>query len=94
MPKVTFKDDDLTVEVEDGANLRDVAMENDASIPFGCEQGICGTCLSDIPDGEMNLSEMEEQEKETIDAMGGEPGQRLICQCQLEGGDVTIEGAH
>lgn len=93
MPKVTFKDDDLDVDVEDGANLRDVAMEEGASIPFGCEQGICGTCLSNIPEGAENLSEMEDQEKETVDAMGGEPGQRLLCQCQVHG-DVTIESAH
>ena len=93
MPKVTFKDDDLDVDVEDGANLRDVAMEEGASIPFGCEQGICGTCLSDIPEGAENLSEKEEQEEETIGAMGGEPDQRLLCQCQVHG-DVTIEGAH
>jgi ferredoxin len=93
MPKVTFKDDDIDVDVDDGANLRDVAMEEGSSIPFGCEQGICGTCLSNIPSGEENLSPAEEQEEETVAAMGGEPGQRLICQCQVHG-DVEIEGAH
>lgn len=93
MPKVTFKDDELEVEAEMGANLRDVAQSEGASIPFGCEQGICGTCLSSIPEGEDNLSDLEDQEKETLRAMGAEPGQRLICQCRAEG-DVTIESAH
>lgn len=93
MPKVTFKDDDLTVEVETGANLRDTAQAEGASIPFGCEQGICGTCLINIPVGEENISDMEDQEKETLSAMGAEPGQRLACQCQAEG-DVEIESAH
>ncbi len=93
MPKVTFKDDDLTVECEQGANLRDVAQNEGASIPFGCEQGICGTCLSRVPAGDENLSDMEDQEKETLAAMGAEPGERLICQCRVEG-DVTLESAH
>ena len=33
---------------------------------------------------------MEDQEKETLDAMGAEPGQRLACQCRVHG-DVEIE---
>ena len=45
MPKVTFKDDDLEVEVELDSNLKEVAQNEGASLPFGCEQGICGTCL-------------------------------------------------
>lgn len=93
MPKVTFKDDDLTVEAEHGANMRDVAQAEGASVPFGCEQGICGTCLSHIVEGAENLSDEEDQEKETLNAMGAEPGQRLLCQCRVEG-DVTVESAH
>lgn len=88
-----FKDDELEVDVEIGANLRDVAQAEGSAIPFGCEQGICGTCLINIPVGDDNLSDMEDQEKETLEAMGAEPGQRLACQCQAEG-DVTIESAH
>lgn len=93
MPKVRFKDDDLEVEVETDANLRDTALDQGASIPFGCEQGICGTCLISVPSGAENISEMEDQEKETLDAMGAEPGQRLACQCRVHG-DIEIESAH
>jgi hypothetical protein len=32
MPKVAFKDDDLTVDAEQGASLRDLAQAEDASI--------------------------------------------------------------
>lgn len=92
MPKVTFKDDDLEAAVEHGANLRDVAMTEGSGIPFGCEQGICGTCLIAVPEGSDNLSDIEDQEQETLDAMGAEEGQRLACQCQVEG-DVSIESA-
>lgn len=92
MPKVTFTNDDLTVEVEDGANLKDVAEEHGATIPFGCEQGICGTCLISVPD-QTNLSDKEENEQETLDAMGAEDNQRLACQCQVHG-DINIESAY
>lgn len=92
MPKVTFKDDELSLDVESGSNLRDVAMTEGASIPFGCEQGICGTCLVNVDD-ETAVSEVEEQEQETLEAMGAEDGQRLACQCRVES-DVEVESAH
>lgn len=93
MPKVVFKDDELEVEAEVGSNMRDVALVEGASIPFGCEQGICGTCLVVPTEGADNLSDVDDQEKETLEAMGAEDDQRLACQCQIEG-DVTVESAH
>jgi ferredoxin len=90
MPKVTFEDDDIAVDVENGANLKDIAEDAGATIPFGCEQGICGTCLS-VVEGE--ISDIEENEQETLEAMGAEPGQRLACQCQVQG-DVTVKSAY
>ena len=90
MPKVTFQDDNLEVDVEAGSNLKDVAEDAGAMIPFGCEQGICGTCLSTV---EGSVSAIEENEQETLEAMGAEEGQRLACQCQVEG-DVTVKSAY
>lgn len=95
MPTIKFTDDDLTVQAEVGQNLRDVAMQEGSTIPFGCEQGICGTCLSHVQAPEGTVSGMEEQEKETLEALGGEGDCRLVCQCRLEkDGEVTITGAH
>jgi ferredoxin len=90
MAKVTFEDDNISVDVEAGSNLKDVSEDAGAMIPFGCEQGICGTCLSTV-DGA--VSAIEENEQETLDAMGAEEGQRLACQCQVEG-DVTVKSAY
>lgn len=92
MPTVRFEDDDLEVEVEIGANLRDAAETESASISFGCDQGICGTCLVDLVEGGDNLSDSEEVEEETLQAMGAEEGQRLACQCRVEG-DITVKNA-
>ncbi|MFH1426467.1 MAG: 2Fe-2S iron-sulfur cluster-binding protein [Candidatus Kerfeldbacteria bacterium] len=93
MPTVRFKDDDLEMDVEFGASLKETAEEVGSNIPFGCEQGVCGTCLINVVEGEDNMSDIEEHEKETLNAMGAEPNQRLACQCKIEG-DVTVESAH
>lgn len=92
MPNVTFLDDNIKADVPDGENLRTTAANNGASIAFGCEQGICGTCLIDVKEGAEHLSAVEDQERETLDAMGAEPRQRLACQCQVQG-DVRIQSA-
>lgn len=92
MPKVKFVDDNLEVDAADDANLRDVAQAEGSNIPFGCEQGICGTCLVSVPEGADHVSAIEDQEKETLEAMAAEPGQRLACQCRVHG-DVTIKSA-
>lgn len=92
MPKVTFVDEDLEVEVETGSNLKEVAQAEGAEIPFGCEQGVCGTCLVEIVEGEENLADPDDQEKETLQAMGAEDNQRLACQCIIEG-DIKVKSA-
>ena len=58
MAQVTFEDDNLTVEAEPGANLKDVAEDSGAMIPFGCEQGICGTCVMQVIEGHPDHRDM------------------------------------
>ncbi len=88
MPKVTFTNTNQSVEVEEGQELRKVTQENGWPIPYGCENGICGTCLVKAK-GELN--EPTETEQQTLKAMGKADGEhRLACQCKIKG-DVTIE---
>lgn len=95
MATILFEDDNLEVQAPIGTGLRDLAQNEGSSIPFGCEQGICGTCFSNIESGMECLSAMEEQEKETLEALGGTEGQRLVCQCRVEkDGTVHIKSAH
>ncbi len=90
MPKVTFQGTEQSVDVEEGALLREVTQKNGWPIPYGCENGICGTCLITIPEGSDNLSEIGEHEAQTLKAMGKTDGtHRLACQCKVMG-DVTI----
>ncbi len=90
MPKVTFKPDNLTVEVEAGSMLIDVVEDSNASLLFGCRQALCGTCIMTVVEGAENLNPIEEDEKITLDGHEAKPGQRLGCQCSVNG-DVVVD---
>jgi len=82
-----LKTDEREVEVADGESLIDVAGE--LGVLFSCQNGTCGTCLSNIEEGEENLSELTMEERD----YGIEEGEnrRLICQCRIIGGEVKIK---
>jgi len=90
MPKVTFKNDNISVEVPAGTKLSDVAEQNGASINFSCKEGVCLTCLVNIVKGMENLNPKTENEASTLEAFGAKPNQRLACQLTVNG-DVEIE---
>jgi ferredoxin len=90
MPNVTFKSDNKTEQAQQGEPLMNVADRTKASIPFGCRNGICGTCIMKVNKGMENLSAPEEKEKNTLQMFGAGPQNRLTCQCKVNG-DVEIE---
>jgi len=90
MPNVTFQNTGQTASIDEEGALRDTVHAEGWPIPFGCENGICGTCLITISSGKENLSEIEEMEQQTLEAMGMDDDEhRLACQCKVKG-DVTI----
>lgn len=90
MPNITFQNTGQTAQTGDDGDLRDTVQKEGWPIPFGCENGICGTCLITIPSGKENLNDVEEMEAQTLEAMGMDEGEhRLACQCKAKG-DVTI----
>ncbi|MFA6474897.1 MAG: 2Fe-2S iron-sulfur cluster-binding protein [Patescibacteria group bacterium] len=91
MPKVTFITDNKTVEAQAGELLREVCQHNGLTLPFGCENGLCGTCLISIKKGAENLTDKTDQEKDTLEVLNAYPEQRLACQCHLKDGDVTFD---
>lgn len=92
MPKVKFTNVGEEVEAEAGALLRDVTRDHSWPIAYGCEDGVCGTCIVRVHKGKTALGPLEEKEKQTLDMMGMDDGEhRLACQCKVEG-DVEIEG--
>ena len=90
MPKVSNKSLAITVDCPAGSKLREVAIQNNLGIPFGCENGICSTCLIQINTGMENITARTEQEEATLSIRSAAPEQRLACQCQING-DVEFE---
>ena len=79
-----LKTDTKEVQVADDAPVMDAAEE--LGVSFGCRQGFCNTCRTEILEGMENLSEKDQQE---ID-INLEPNERLMCQCKIKKGTVKI----
>jgi ferredoxin len=83
MAKLILNGDEI--EVPDGENLADYLEE--AGIPIGCNNGVCGTCEVEVIEGIENLNEPTEEEKD----LGISGNKRLGCQCKIKKGTVTLE---
>ena len=82
MAKLILNDDEI--EVPDGENIVDFIEE--AGVPIGCSNGVCGTCEVDIIEGMENLSPINQEEED----LGMEGNKRLGCQCNLLSGTVKM----
>ncbi len=91
MARIVIKQDNLDAEVPDGKDLREFCQENNSNICFGCEVGVCATCLIEVKEGMENLSEPDEIEKNTLERIGAKPCNRLACQCKLKKGKTVID---
>ena len=90
MGKVNLVDPVQEEEINDGDSLQEVC-EDKFNIPFGCKDGICGTCRIKVVEGNENLSEKNEHEK---DMFPEDPNERLACQCILKSGIVKIDTSY
>ena len=87
MPQVEFPNEDRTIEVPYGANLRRAALDNDIDIygfPFNISNcrghGLCGTCKVRV-EPETNLNDRTNAEIRKLKASP----LRLACQSTVEG---------
>ena len=101
MPLIRFKREHLTVEVPEGANLRQVALENGIEVYQGADRvvncrghGLCGTCRVYVKEGTKNTSPptLVERLKTSLAfwAIDHEDEVRLSCQTKVMG-DMTVE---
>lgn len=90
MPKVEFRAEARIVECEPGTALRDVCDREKAKIPFGCRNGVCGTCEIEVLEGGSNLSTPVEPETGTIQSYMIPEGHRLACQVKVLG-DCSVK---
>ena len=71
-------------EIPDGSTIVEVCEE--MGLPFGCQDGICGTCTATVLEGMECLGPKNESEEE----MDLEKGYRLVCQCKILTGIVEF----
>lgn len=76
--------DNIEYEVADGTQIAEVAEK--AGIPFSCNSGVCATCQIEVREGEENLGELNQEEKD----LGMDRIHRLSCQCIIKGGIVKV----
>jgi len=72
-------------EVKDGDYIQDACEK--LGVNFACSSGMCGSCQIKILEGEDNLSDLTQEEKE-IDL---NKKSRLACQCKIKSGKVVID---
>lgn len=93
MPTLTNKSTGASTQCTVGSSFREVAQTEGLDVAFGCENGICSTCLIHIKSGVEHLSAKTEQEAFTLEARGvaeEDMTTRLGCQCTVNG-DVEFE---
>ena len=85
MAKIIFSDNGKTINVKDKEPIKDACEK--LGVPFSCTEGICGTCMIDIIEGEKNLSELTQKEKD----LGMNKTRRLACQRKIKSWFVKIK---
>lgn len=89
--KVTFEDVGVTATVPAGTRLIDVSEHLGAGITYGCREGDCGTCLTEIVSGRENLAPPSVLEDQVLKDMHAPRHHRLACQAQILGGEIVVK---
>jgi ferredoxin len=93
MPKanVTFEKLGITVNVPAGTRLIEISEKIGAGITYGCREGECCSCAVKIVSGMEHMSERSVLEDKVLQENMAAADQRLACQAQVLGGDITIK---
>ena len=105
MPKITFVNEKKTIEVPEGANLREEALKAGVDVYKGLATklhcpglGVCTTCRVNVRKGADKLSPQSRWERMNIlklpvaffARIGREDTLRLACQAKVHG-DIEVE---
>lgn len=85
MAKIILEKTNEEKEVLENDSIQEACEE--LGVPFCCKDGLCGTCMIDIVEGEENLSELTEEEHD----LERDRKHRLACQCKIKQGNVKID---
>ncbi|WP_201457125.1 2Fe-2S iron-sulfur cluster-binding protein [Chlamydia sp. 17-3921] len=84
---ITSEDEQHEFDLKDGEDISESCES--VGIPFACTEGVCGTCVVEVLEGQENLSEFTDAEKDFL----GDPNdhnERLACQCRIRSGCVKL----
>jgi 2Fe-2S ferredoxin len=91
MPKIVFRDKNVTIDVARGTSVLDAALDRGLSMYHTCGgNASCSTCRIRVLQGGELLSPIEDAESQVLDSFDLKPPHRLGCQAQVLG-DVEIE---
>lgn len=93
LPHEKFCPEGLTVEVEPGTNILELAHDHHIEMESACG-GVkaCTTCHCIVRKGFDSLEEADELEEDMLDkAWGLEPNSRLSCQAIVADEDLVVE---
>lgn len=91
--KVTFEDVGVTVTVPAGTRLIEISEKVGAGITYGCREGDCCTCLTQVVAGHENLAAPSLLEDQVLKDNLAPRNHRLACQAQVLGGEVVVKPA-
>ena len=86
MPKLIFSRTNEEFDLPELSPLQEICEE--AGVPFACTEGVCGTCVIEIKEGQENLTPPTEEEEDFLGT--GVLDERLACQCKIKCGTVRI----
>lgn len=86
MAKLIFDHNEEEIELPDNSPIAEACEE--AGVPFACTEGVCGTCVIEIKEGQENLSAPTQEEQDFLG--DGTCDERLACQCRIKQGNVRV----
>ncbi|MBT3583903.1 MAG: (2Fe-2S)-binding protein [Halobacteriovoraceae bacterium] len=78
------------VKLTAGKTLMESFDKEISPIRYGCEGGVCGTCLVNILEGADHVNAPDDEEKETLEELATTPQARLACRLEVSG-DIKVE---
>ncbi len=93
MATLNLLDEDITLEIEDGADLLDVVETHDLDMLFGCTAGHCAVCMMVVLQGQENLSPINDTERYTLTQAELDANMRLACHVRVLHGSVQLTQA-
>ena len=91
--KVIFEDIGVAVTVPAGTRLIEVSEKVGAGITYGCREGECCTCLTEVVSGYESIAQPSTLEDQVLKDNLAPRHHRLACQAQVLKGDVVVRPA-